>query len=95
MSIADNLQPNRTQAFSYDTVNRISTAQSAATSGADCWGQSFGYDAWANLLSETNTKCSATQMSLGVNSQNRITNSGISYDAAGDMLADGVRYVHL
>ncbi len=47
MSIADNLQPNRTQTFTYDSVNRISTAQSAATSGLDCWGQNFGYDAWA------------------------------------------------
>jgi RHS repeat-associated protein len=90
MSIADNLQANRTQTFTYDFLNRISTAQSAATSGADCWGQSFGYDAWANLLAENVTKCSGTQLSVGVNSQNRITNSGISYDASGDMLTDGV-----
>jgi YD repeat-containing protein len=90
MGIADNLQSNRTQSFTYDTLNRISTAQSAAMAGADCWGQSFGYDAWANLLAENVTKCSGTQLSVGVNSQNRITNSGISYDAAGDMLADGV-----
>ena len=90
MKIADNLQPNRTQTFGYDNLNRISTAQSAATSGADCWGQSFGYDAWANLLAENLTKCSGTQLSVGVNAQNRITNSGISYDAAGDMLTDGV-----
>jgi hypothetical protein len=36
MSIADNLQSNRTQTFGYDNVNRIFTAQSAATSWADC-----------------------------------------------------------
>jgi RHS repeat-associated protein len=89
MSIADNLQANRTQTFGYDNLNRISTAQSAATSGADCWGQSFGYDAWANLLAENVTKCAGTQLSIGVNSQNRITNSGFSYDASGDLLADG------
>jgi RHS repeat-associated protein len=90
MTIADNLQANRTQTFGYDNLNRISTAQSAATSGPDCWGQSFGYDAWANLLTETVTKCSGTQLSVGVNSQNRITNSGITYDPSGDMLTDGV-----
>lgn len=90
MGIADNLQGNRTQTFGYDNLNRISTAQSAATSGTDCWGQSFGYDAWANLLAENVTKCSGTQLSVGVNSQNQITNSSISYDASGDMLTDGV-----
>ena len=89
-SIADNLQSNRTQTFTYDSVNRIATAQSAATSGQDCWGQSFGYDAWANLLSEAVTKCSGTQLNVGVNAKNQITNSGVSYNADGDMLTDGV-----
>jgi RHS repeat-associated protein len=91
MSIADKLQSNRTQTFAYDNLNRISTAQSTATSGADCWGQSFGYDAWANLLAETVTKCSGTQLSVGVNANNRITNTGFSYDGAGNLLTDGIR----
>jgi RHS repeat-associated protein len=92
MGIADNLQPNRTQTFGYDTLNRISTAQSAATSGADCWGQSFGYDAWANLLSATPTRsgCPMTQLNLSVNAQNRVTNTGFSYDATGDLFTDGI-----
>jgi RHS repeat-associated protein len=90
VSIADNLQSNRSQSFGYDNLNRISTAQSAATSGVDCWGQSFGYDAWANLLAENVTKCSGTQLTVGVNANNRITNTGFSYDAAGDLLTDGI-----
>jgi RHS repeat-associated protein len=90
ISITDNLQPNRTQSFGYDALNRVNAAQTQGTSGPDCWAQSFGYDAWANLLTATPTRsgCPMTQLSIGVNANNQIT--GLSYDAAGDMLADGV-----
>ena len=89
-TITDNLAPGRTQTFTYDSLNRISTAQSAAPSGTDCWAQSFGYDAWANLLTESPTRagCPMTSLNLGVNTNNRITNTGFSYDAAGNLLAD-------
>ena len=35
------------------------------------------------------TKCSAPALSLSVNHNNRITNTGFSYDAAGNLLGDG------
>jgi len=91
IGIADNLVPGRTQAFSYDSLNRIATAQSAATSGADCWAQQFGYDAWGNLLTETPTLagCPMTTLNVTVNANNQITNSGFSYDTAGNLLSDG------
>jgi len=88
-SVANNRNHNRDQSYTYDQLNRVATAQTAATSGSDCWGLSFGYDVWANLLSETVTKCSAPMLSLGVNTQNRITNTGFSYDVAGNMVSDG------
>jgi RHS repeat-associated protein len=37
----------------------------------------------------TVTQCTATALSLGVNTQNQITNSGFTYDASGDMTSDG------
>src|SRR5207244_3215781 len=40
----------RSSSFTYDELNRLKTAQSAATSGTDAWGESFAYDAWGNLL---------------------------------------------
>ena len=89
VSAANNRNSNRSQTFTYDELNRIQTAQSQATSGADCWGLSYGYDIWANLLSATVTKCSAPMLSLSVSTQNRVTNAGFSYDLAGNLLADG------
>jgi hypothetical protein len=71
-------------AYTYDELNRLATAQSQAASGGDCWGQSYGYDIWANQLSATVTKCSAYMLSLTFNTKNQISNSGFGYDAAGN-----------
>ena len=93
-SITNNLDTGRTESFSYDPLNRILTAQAQATSGQDCWGQAFGSggladDPLGNLLSISVTKCSAPSLSVSVNGNSQISNAGFSYDAAGDMTADG------
>src|SRR5579872_2734247 len=65
-SVINNKDTSRTQTFSYDTLNRLVSAQN---SGTDCsvmalnsqtkfWGTSFTYDAWGNLFAKTATKCS-------------------------------------
>jgi RHS repeat-associated protein len=92
LSVTNNLtgQGGRSQTYTYDEMNRLATAQSQATTGGDCWGQSFGYDRYANLLSIGVTKCTAPALSLSVNSaNNRVTNTGYAYDAAGNVTADG------
>src|SRR5207245_1363446 len=91
ISIADNLNSSLTQNFSYDSLNRLSTAQTTGTSGPNCWGQQFGYDPWGNLLTETPNVpgCPTNMLNLGANAYNRITNTGFSYDAAGNLLSDG------
>jgi RHS repeat-associated protein len=80
----------RSVTYTYDALNRISTATSQATSGSDCWGQSFGYDRYANLTTVNVTQCTAPMLGLSVNTNNQITSSGFSYDAAGDLTGDGV-----
>jgi hypothetical protein len=80
----------RSVTYTYDALNRVSTATSQATSGSDCWGQSFGYDRYANLTTVNVTQCTAPMLSLSVNTNNQITNSGFSYDAAGDLTNDGM-----
>jgi len=52
-TVTDNLDTGRTVNYTYDHLNRLTSAQSQATSGADCWGQSIpttGYDRYGNLL---------------------------------------------
>jgi RHS repeat-associated protein len=90
-SITNNLTSGRSQSFTYDYLNRITTAQSTAASGSDCWGQTFGYDATyrTNLSSITSSKCSSQPLSLTITSKNRISNTGFAYDNAGNLTADG------
>jgi len=88
-SIANNVNAGRTQMFSYDNMNRLATARSQATSGSDCWGNNYTYDRYGNLTTMSVTQCTAPSLSLVVNTNNQITNSGFSYDAAGNVTSDG------
>jgi RHS repeat-associated protein len=88
-AIANNITPGRGQLFSYDELNRIKTAQTQATSGQYCWGETFEYDIWANLktigpITSTHNGCTQESgLSVSITNLNRI--SGHSYDAAGNL----------
>src|SRR5713226_9663495 len=81
----------RNQTFTYDLLNRLTSAQNAGTNCAastvngksEYWGNSYGYDAWGNLTSKTVTKCSAENLSAPSLVNNQL--SGYGYDAAGNM----------
>jgi len=45
----NNRDTNRTQNFTYDTLNRIATAYTSGTN----WGETFTTDAWGGLDSHT------------------------------------------
>lgn len=84
----------RNQTFTYDVLNRLIFAQNAGTNCAattvngktEYWGNSYGYDAWGNLLTKAVTKCSAENFSVVALANNQL--SGYSYDAAGNMTHD-------
>jgi len=82
--VVNNLDNARNQTFTYDALNRIATAQSAATSGAKCWGESYTIDAWGNLTSRSTTKCSTVPLNAPATTKNQI--SGYCYDKAGNLL---------
>jgi RHS repeat-associated protein len=93
----NNETSNRTQTYTYDSLNRLLTAQSNATSGGDCWGQSFGNDATpptlatdalANLFYTSSTKCSSPAPQFTGDGSNHISTPGFSYDSAGNNTAD-------
>ena len=86
---------HRNQTFTYDALNRLTSAQNAGTDCAatviggktEYWGNSYGYDAWGNLLQKTVTKCGAENLSVTADAHNWIHASGTDYqyDAAGNM----------
>lgn len=75
----------RTAAYTYDQVNRLSTAQ---TPSASTWGDSYTYDAWGNLLQKNVIKGTAETMALTVNANNQVTTPAFTYDAAGNVTSD-------
>lgn len=97
VGITNNRDTTRTQSFTYDQVNRIVTAQTSSTSGSNCWGETYTLDEWANLTVigalSGYTGCTQESLSVSATSNNQLSNMGIqnySYDAAGNMLFDGV-----
>jgi RHS repeat-associated protein len=85
----------RNQTFAYDALSRLTSAQNA---GTDCtvnvlggnkkfWGNAYSYDAWANLVSKSVTKCSAENLSVVAGNNNRLTGAYL-YDAVGNMTHD-------
>lgn len=99
MGITNNRNTLRSQAFSYDQVNRIVSGQSAATysTGASvCWGESYSYDQWANLyangvLSSSYNGCvQDASFTISPTSNNQF--AGYSYDSDGNILNDGNAY---
>jgi RHS repeat-associated protein len=90
----NNRDHSRDQTFTYDSLNRLITAQNAGTNCAatvngktEYWGNSYSYDAWGNLLGKSVTKCGAENLVVTADAHNWIHASGTDYqyDAAGNM----------
>jgi hypothetical protein len=64
-------------------VNRLASARTTST-----WGDSYGYDAWGNLLQKSVIAGTAESMSLTVNNKNQVTSPAFIYDAAGNVTWD-------
>ena len=78
-----------TSTYVPDTLNRL-TSYSGPFGAA-----TYGYDAWGNLTSHTNTAGSGYTYSLTMTPQNQVsqtgsTDSGFTYDASGNVQADGL-----
>ncbi|HLK04442.1 MAG TPA: RHS repeat-associated core domain-containing protein, partial [Candidatus Acidoferrum sp.] len=60
VTIANNLDMDRTQSFTYDSLNRLSSAWTTGTNQPafngdtdylqECWSENYSYDPWGNLL---------------------------------------------
>ncbi len=100
--IANFRDQTRNQFFTYDGLNRLTSAQNG---GSNCsvtviggqtkfWGNSYTYDAWGNLMQKQATKCQAENLNTAVNQLNRL--QSFNYDAAGNLTGDnlGTTYVY-
>jgi RHS repeat-associated protein len=91
--LINNRNTARTQTFTFDELNRLKTALTQATTGSQCFGLDYSYDIWGNLTATTldsaRPSCSWTILTNGISSLNRLTNTGFSYDSAGNVLTDG------
>lgn len=98
-SITNGKDATRSETFTYDKLNRITTAKTQGTSGPNCWGQRFGHlsgstfvpgiDPWGNLVEITNTQagCVSFTLSQAVTTKNQF--ASMVYDAAGNLTNDG------
>jgi RHS repeat-associated protein len=92
--VTNNRDTTRTQSFTYDQVNRIATAKTSATTGPNCWGETYTIDQWANLTAigglSGYTGCTQESLSVLATTNNQLSATGISYDPSGNMLTDGL-----
>jgi RHS repeat-associated protein len=84
--IVNNRSTDRSITFTYDSLNRIS----AAWTDGNHWGESYQIDAWGNLngISAYASKPQVDNLSQLAGNQNQF--AGMSYDAAGNLLYDGL-----
>ncbi len=79
--ITNNLNANRSETFTYDRLNRLSTAGSTSSS----WGDSYGYDSRGNLLSKTVTGQTGENWLQTFDGNNHLV--GWGYDGSGNLVA--------
>src|SRR6185312_11824920 len=87
---------SRNQTFTYDQLNRVTSAQNAGTNCAattvngktEYWGNSYTYDAWGNLTNKNQTKCGG-ELWNAAPALNNNQLPGYSYDIPGNMINDG------
>lgn len=101
-AITNNLDNTRSQIFTYDSLNRLATAETTegfSTNESRCWGESYTYDQWSNLTSigvasAAYSGCSQESLSVTALANNQLSATGVSYDASGNVNSDGT-YTYL
>jgi RHS repeat-associated protein len=81
-------QQTFSRSYTYDMLNRLSTMSDSATNQT-CKGLSWVYDAWGNRTAQNVTSGTCVAPQTPVNTNNQLSTSGYTYDAAGNLTADG------
>ncbi|MGC1686542.1 MAG: RHS repeat-associated core domain-containing protein, partial [Candidatus Acidiferrales bacterium] len=90
-TISDSVDSGRSTTFTYDALDRLSTASTSGSTNYPAWGLSFTYDRYGNRTAQTVTAGTAPSESVSVSATtNHLTTTGFTYDANGNMTNDGV-----
>jgi len=84
-AILNNRDSTRSQTYTYDSLNRISSGQSSGSQ----WGEQFTIDPWGNLTNRTGVVGKTNTEPLSVSVGNNDHMSGFGYDAAGNLIQNG------
>ncbi|HTT23525.1 MAG TPA: RHS repeat-associated core domain-containing protein [Candidatus Sulfotelmatobacter sp.] len=90
--ITDNVDSGRTVNYTFDALQRLSTAVTNGSANYPQWGLSWTYDRYGNRTAQTVTAGSGYSNSVSVDANtNRITGLGMasfSYDSSGNLTQD-------
>jgi hypothetical protein len=88
--VTNNRDNNRSQAFGYDSLNRLTTA---STTGPN-WGETYYINAFGVLWQRSGIKGKTwfEPLSCLSNTKNQLSACSFQYDAAGNMTYDGNHY---
>ena len=97
-NITDTVDGGRSLNYVYDSLYRIKSAVTNGDTSYPQWGLSWTYDVFGNRLTQsitagcTGIACPTNSLSVTA-STNRISGTGFSYDANGNMTGDGVNTI--
>jgi YD repeat-containing protein len=93
-SAVDNVDSGRSTVYTYDALNRLTSAVTTGSTTYPKWGLSFTYDRYGNRTAQSVTAGTANANSIVVNaSTNHITTAGYAYDLNGNLTSDAVNSI--
>jgi RHS repeat-associated protein len=82
----DNLQPEHSAAYSYDSIYRLNQV----TSSDNVWGIGWSFDVWGNRLTQTPTGFAPSKIGTQSSGYTNNRNNANTYDLAGNQTNDGL-----
>jgi RHS repeat-associated protein len=95
LGITDGVTSSRSTSYQYDPLGRLQLAQTVDQTSSNTWKLSYAYDRYGNRLSQEPTGGAGTMPASSTPTDpltNHIIGSGVTYDALGNMLSDGLNY---
>lgn len=84
--VTDNVDSGRSTGYGYDSLRRMTSANTCGSSRFPKWGLSESFDRFGNRLNQTLTAGGGPQTSVSFNGSNQPT--GYTYDASGNMTVE-------